>query len=197
MGSLPITYLGIPISGRRPCKQDWRSLTEKIKGRLASWKSNYLSIGGRLTLLNSVLSAVPTYWMSLFRLPKWVTKEIDRVRRDFLWSGPDIEKPRCRLVAWQNIYRSKEQGDWGILDLTSFNLALLGKWRWKFLMDSKWSCAKVLQFNYNKPTWDLFCQFRGRVSFFWSGVLKCLEAFCVCVKVKVISGMETLFWKDR
>ncbi|XP_039120313.1 uncharacterized protein LOC120256691 [Dioscorea cayenensis subsp. rotundata] len=197
VGRLPVHYLGIPISGRRPRKQDWRNLIDKIKGRLSSWKSNYLSISGRLTLLNSVLSSLPTYWMSIFRLPRWVIKDIDRARRDFLWSGHDIDIPKCRLVAWQNICRSKEQGGWGILDLYAFNRALLGKWRWKFLTDSNWCCAKVIKFNYNLSSWNLFCLPRGRVSFFWSGVLKGFSAFNGCVTVKVCSGMESLFWKDR
>ncbi|XP_039127495.1 uncharacterized protein LOC120263599 [Dioscorea cayenensis subsp. rotundata] len=126
VGLLLVTYLGIPISGRRPRKQDWESLIAKVRGRLSSWKSSYLSIGSQLTLVNSVLSTLPTYWMSLFRLPKWVIKAIDRIRRDFLWSGPDIDHPGCRLVAWKNICRAKEQGGWGILDLSTFNLALLG-----------------------------------------------------------------------
>ncbi|XP_039130342.1 uncharacterized protein LOC120266746 [Dioscorea cayenensis subsp. rotundata] len=133
VGLLPVTYLGIPISGRRSRKQDWESLVTKVRGRLSSWKSSYLSMGGRLTLVNSVLSALPTYWMSLFRLPKWVIKAIDRIRRDFLWSSPDIDHPGCRLVAWKNICRAKEQGGWGILDLSTFNLSLLGKWRWKMM----------------------------------------------------------------
>ncbi|XP_039118867.1 uncharacterized protein LOC120255006 [Dioscorea cayenensis subsp. rotundata] len=70
VGLLPVTYLGLPVSGRRPRKQDWEGLIAKVRGRLSSWKSSYISIGGRLTLVNSVLSAVPTYWMSLYKLPK-------------------------------------------------------------------------------------------------------------------------------
>ncbi|XP_039134368.1 uncharacterized protein LOC120271757 [Dioscorea cayenensis subsp. rotundata] len=93
--TLPITYLGVPIAGRRPRYQDWEVLIHKVKDRLTSWKANYLSLGGRLILINSVLSALPTYWMSIFRLPKWVVKRIDGLRRDFLWKGPDLDRPKC------------------------------------------------------------------------------------------------------
>ncbi|XP_039134175.1 uncharacterized protein LOC120271557 [Dioscorea cayenensis subsp. rotundata] len=171
--SKTFTYLGIPVSGRRPRKQDWEKL------------------------VISVLSAVPTYWMSLFRLPPWVIKKINRIQRDFLWSGADIDKPRCRLVAWKNICCSKEQGGWGILDLSSFNLALLGKWRWKLLVNPHWRGVKILRFNYKDPIWDLYKHPRGRISYFWSGVSRCLLAFRECVTVHVKSGSETLFWKDR
>lgn len=90
-----------------------------------------------------------------------------------------------------------EAGVSHILELNSFNLAMLGKWRWKFLSNSNWGGAKVLQFNYNEPNWDLFRRPKGRVSFFWSGVSKCLPAFRGCVTIKVHSGFESLFWKDR
>lgn len=32
---LPVIYLGLPISGRRPCKQDWEGLILKVKMRLS------------------------------------------------------------------------------------------------------------------------------------------------------------------
>lgn len=127
--------------------------------------------------------------MSLFRLPAWVIKKIDRIRRDFLCSGPDIEHLGCRLVAWRKICRSNEQGGWGILDLSSFNLALLGKWRWKLLSDSSWGWAKILRFNYGGPSWDLFRHPTGRVSFFWSGVGQFLPVFRGCVSVQVKAGL--------
>lgn len=92
-GTLPLTYLGIPISGKRPQKQDWDILIHNIRSCLVSWKARLLSLEGKLTLLNSVLSAICTYSTSIFKLPRWVIKEINRVRRDFLWSGPDLDHP--------------------------------------------------------------------------------------------------------
>lgn len=75
VGNLPVTYLGIPISGRRPRRQDWEDLIEKVRRRLSTWKAQHLFVGGRFTLINSVLSVLLTYWMSLFRLPCWVLFE--------------------------------------------------------------------------------------------------------------------------
>lgn len=194
---LPLTYLGVPISGGRPRKQDWEGLIAKMRKCLTFWKSKHLLIGGRLTLLNSVLSAIPTYWMSVFKLPKWVIKAIKRVRRDFLWSGPDIDKPGCRLISWKVICRAREQGGWGILDLNNFNLALLGKWWCKFAADRDWGGAEVIQFNYGCRRWDMFPRGRGRISFFWKGVLSVLPALRCGVSSVINSGTETYFWKDR
>ncbi|XP_039120732.1 uncharacterized protein LOC120257303 [Dioscorea cayenensis subsp. rotundata] len=170
---LPISYMGVPIAGRRPRRQDWEVLIHKIHVRLTSWKANFFSLGGRLTLINSVLSALPTYWMSIFRLPKWVSSRIDRIRRDFLWSGPDIDHPKCHLVSWQRLCLPREQGGWGIINLVEFNSALLGKW------------------------WNLFLSRHRRCSFFWQGLYQSLEAFTACLQSVVVNGESTLFWLDN
>lgn len=120
-------YLGLPISGRRRRNQDREGIIAKVHRRLSSWKIRHLSLGGRLMLVNSLLLALATYWMFIFRLPSWVIKAIDRIKRDFLWSGPDIEKPRCRLVSWKAICLACDQGGWEILDLHNVNQALLSK----------------------------------------------------------------------
>ncbi|XP_039115621.1 glutamate receptor 2.7-like [Dioscorea cayenensis subsp. rotundata] len=55
-GLLPVTYLGIPISRRRPRKQDWEGLISKIRKRLASWKVRHVSLG------------VDSHWLTRFLL---------------------------------------------------------------------------------------------------------------------------------
>lgn len=164
-----------------------------MRRRLSAWKSRHLSIGGRLTLVNSVLYAIPTYWMSIFKLPTWVIKAIDRVKRDFLWSGLDIENTGCRLVCWKTLCRPRDQGGWGILDLHNFNHAPLGKWWWKFSNDPKWGGAEVIQFNYGNVNWNLFPIVHGRMSFFWKGVLGVLPTLRCCIMSEIYSREETLF----
>jgi hypothetical protein len=44
--------LGIPIHYRKFKNTDWREVEERFEKRLSSWKGKYLSIGGRLTLIN-------------------------------------------------------------------------------------------------------------------------------------------------
>lgn len=57
--SLPITYLGVPLHWKTLSVADWNPLINKIEKRLQSWKGSLLSLGGRVTLLNSVLSTIP------------------------------------------------------------------------------------------------------------------------------------------
>jgi hypothetical protein len=65
IGALPMTYLGMPLGASFKSKSIWNSIVEKMECKLVGWKSLYLSNGGRLTLLKSTLSSLPTYYLSL------------------------------------------------------------------------------------------------------------------------------------
>lgn len=119
-----------------------------VLSRLTPWKWIYLSFDGLLTLIKSVLSIVPIYWMTVFKLLAWVINEIDKIQRDFLWKGLDLEPKGIRLVAWKRICRLCNMGGWGILNLQESNRALLGKWWWEisFNLNSYW--AKIIKDNY-------------------------------------------------
>ena len=44
-----------------------------------------LSVGGRLVLINSVLSSLPMFMMSFFEIPRGVSKKLDYFRSRFFW----------------------------------------------------------------------------------------------------------------
>ena len=69
IGTLPMMYLGMPMGAPYKGLSVWNSVLEKIERRLAGWQTLYLSKGGRLTLLKSTLSSLPTYFLSLFTIP--------------------------------------------------------------------------------------------------------------------------------
>ena len=73
-GAFPMRYLGIPIHYKKLSNADWLKVQERFEKCLSSWKGKNLSTGGRLTLINSVLSSLPMYMMSFFEIPKGVLK---------------------------------------------------------------------------------------------------------------------------
>ncbi|GJU14706.1 RNA-directed DNA polymerase, eukaryota, reverse transcriptase zinc-binding domain protein, partial [Tanacetum coccineum] len=78
-GNLPFSYLGITIGASMATKGRWDNIVQRFKDRLSKWKANMLSIGGRLTLIKSVLGSLGIYYMSLFRVPE-DSREISRVK---------------------------------------------------------------------------------------------------------------------
>jgi Reverse transcriptase (RNA-dependent DNA polymerase) len=81
LGKLPIKYLGVNLHWKKPSKSDWQLLIDKIHKKLSQWKDKHLSLGGRLVLLNSVLSSIPLYYISLFKISAWVLSRIDQIRK--------------------------------------------------------------------------------------------------------------------
>ena len=107
IGSLPMTYLGMPLGTSHKSPSIWNPILEKFHGKLARWKKLYLSKGGRLTLLKSTISSIPTYYLSLFTIPSHVVIRLRRFRGTSCGGIPSFiwwDGIRCVLlrlmVAW-------------------------------------------------------------------------------------------------
>nr|CAN70698.1 hypothetical protein VITISV_029728 [Vitis vinifera] len=83
----PILYLGLPLEGNLKACGFWDPMIERISRRLNEWQKAYLSFGGRITLIQSCLTHMPCYFLSLFKIPTSVAAKIERLQKDFLWSG--------------------------------------------------------------------------------------------------------------
>ena len=77
--------------------KDRKHVEERFQKRLNRWRSKMLSVGGRLVLLNSVLSSLPMFMLSFFELPKGVLKKLDYFRSRFCWQS-DEHKKKYRLT---------------------------------------------------------------------------------------------------
>jgi hypothetical protein len=65
------------MSSSKLYNKDWRAVEERFQKKLSSWKGKLLSSGGRLVLINLVLSSLPMFMLSFFRIPKGVLKRLD------------------------------------------------------------------------------------------------------------------------
>ena len=77
----------MPLHVKQIRRVDIQPLIDKMGKRLQSWKGKLLNRAGRLKLVNSVLTSIPTYYLTIFRFQKWALKKIDKLRRSFLWKG--------------------------------------------------------------------------------------------------------------
>ena len=108
VGSLPTPYLGLPLGAKHKALGVGDSIEERFRKRLASWKIQYISKGGRATLIRSTLSSLPIYYLSLFRMPQKVCARLERIQRQFLWGGSDHEK-KISLVKWATVCTDKRK----------------------------------------------------------------------------------------
>ncbi|XP_059633867.1 uncharacterized protein LOC132276453 [Cornus florida] len=132
--SLPVMYLGLPLSSSLIKARDCQTLIEKITTRIGSWTSSFLSYAGRVVLVKSVLCSIQSFWFQAFILPKKVLEQINQLLRSFFWSGVDL-KHKGTKVAWQAVCRPKCNGELGFPDLELSNR--VARWTLEYLVKSK------------------------------------------------------------
>ena len=125
----------------------WNPILEKCERVQNKWTQRHLSFGGRVTLIKSVLTSLPIYFLSFFRIPKKVTEKLVSIQRRFLWGG-DIDQNKIAWIKWEIVCLPKDKGGLGIKDLNTFNIALLGKWRWNLFQHEGQLWARVLESKY-------------------------------------------------
>ena len=89
VGSLSMKYWGTPLGTPFKTTSIWNPILDKMEKKLSSWKRLYLSKGGGLTLLNSTLSSLPTYYLSLFTIPVAMIDKLEHIQKKNLWGSSE------------------------------------------------------------------------------------------------------------
>lgn len=77
-------YLGFPTIVGRAREKSFRSILDRVRMRISSQKVKTLSQAGKEIFLKAVMQALPTYGMSVFKLPSNLLKNINSVMQN-LW----------------------------------------------------------------------------------------------------------------
>jgi len=100
----------------------WFTFVSFVSSFFVSIKFRFLSKKKK----KSVLCSIPSYHLSLFRIPIGVTKKIEKIMRDFLWNIHG-EGKKIHLLSWEVVSRSRDRSGLRIGNIVKKNLALLGK----------------------------------------------------------------------
>ena len=192
---IPFTYLGVTIGGNPSRCSFWKPVLSKIRKKLSVWKGRNLSFAGRVCLIKSVINAIPLFFLSFFKAPVGVCKEITKLQRKFLW-GWGAEGSKIAWFSWENVCKAKKEGGLGIRRIDEFNKALLAKWLWRLespetrlwkeVLDSKYVSRRLT----NSSRW-------------WNDITKVRTSdqgnnwFNANLVWKVGSGEKIKFWEDE
>ncbi|XP_057986580.1 uncharacterized protein LOC131171138 [Hevea brasiliensis] len=151
-------------------KQTFDELREQIRHKLAGWKEQLLSKGGREVLIKAVAQAIPIYAMSCFKLPVILCNEINSLMANFWW-GQHKEEAKLHLVTWKNMCEPKRQGGLGFRDLQAFNMPIVAKQGWRILSKPNSLLARVLKVRYFPHTSFLQAKAGSKPSSGWRNIL--------------------------
>ena len=99
----------------------------------------------------AVLSAIPTYFMSVFRMLAGMRRRLEGAIRHFFWSGsgPVVMRGGA-LVAWTTVCRPLSQGGLGIHHIQHTSTALLAKWVYRVMQASGDILSQVIREAYGQ-----------------------------------------------
>lgn len=125
--SFPITYLGVPLGGKIFDVNGWDHVVDLFRSKLVMWKSCHLSMGGRLTLIKSMVCSILIYSLSVRILATRVKNILQGLMGRFLWGGSE-DRSEMYLIDWNSVSCSFKMVVWVFLiSLISGSLVILIK----------------------------------------------------------------------
>ena len=140
---------------------------------------------------------MPCYFLSLFKIPASVAAKIERMQRDFLWSGVG-EGKRDHLVNWDVVCKPKSRGGLGFGKISIRNVALLGKWMWRYPREGSalWHQVILSIYGSHSNGWDVNNIVRWSHRCPWKAIALVYQEFSKFTRFVVGNGDRIRFWDD-
>lgn len=118
-------HLGFPIGVSIMASDRNAWLADKIEGKIRYWTGRQLSMGGKLAVLNCILTPTILYQLAVCKPSNAWFRTIDRLLRNFVWDA-EVHK-RVHWVKWERLQAHKYQGGMGMINLRLKCIALISK----------------------------------------------------------------------
>ncbi|CAL4903287.1 unnamed protein product [Urochloa decumbens] len=190
VATFPQSYLGLPLSNKKLPAAVLDALAVKVERCIPSWRVHLPNRGGRLTLVNTVLTAQLTYAAAALLLPKPTIEKVDKPRRGMLWKGATTCSGGDCQVAWVAVWRLKDEGGLGVTDIEVQNTCLLLKTVDKLQQghDNPWANWVRFWYTPERTATPTPC---------WKMIQGLLPLYRGVTTVVLSSGVTTSFWYDN
>src|SRR3954467_12465702 len=172
---------------------DFLPLVDCMERRLSA-SSCFLNQGGKLQLLNSVISSMPIYYLCSLHIPVGIIKQLERIQRQCLWRRYDKDSGKS-LASWDLVCRPKRKGGWGVINLSIQNEALLLKQLHNFYNRVQVPWVQLIWNTYYHNRIPHAIELYG--SFWWKDICQLLDKFIVVSNCTFGDGITALFWLDN
>lgn len=105
-------YLGLPTIVGRSKKAVFSCLKERIGKKIQGWKERLMSRAGKEVPIKAVIQAIPTYMMSIFKIPDGLIDDIHAMMAHFWW-GSSGDAKKIHWHSWADLCRPKCIGGMG------------------------------------------------------------------------------------
>lgn len=150
---------------------------------------------GKEVLIKSIGQAIPTYAMSVFRVPKSLCDDITKSFARFWW-GSNESKKKLHWSRWEKLCFPKSLGGLNFRDIEGFNKALLAKQAWRLIKNPDSLASRFLKDIYFKDTDFLNAELGRKPSFVWKSILWGRDLLNNGLRFRVGNENEINFFKD-
>ena len=99
-------YLGLPMAHGKTKVTTFKEMQERITKQVMGWKEKFISKVGREILIKTIAQAIPTYTISLFKLPKALCDSINSTIARYSWGQTKNER-KIHLINWKKLCTTK------------------------------------------------------------------------------------------
>ncbi|XP_059436298.1 uncharacterized mitochondrial protein AtMg00310-like [Corylus avellana] len=186
------TYLGLPALVGKSRIKALTGILDKAWKQLQDWILKLLSQAGREIMLKAVIQAIPTYCMSVFRLPKTLCGKINSLMQKFWWGDSKIP-----WMSWSKMGASKAKGGLGFRDLICFNKALLAKQCWRLWYTPDSLVATIMRAKYYANGSILDAKSGSTPLFAWRSILGSCDLLKEGLYRRIGNGQTTQIWGEK
>ncbi|XP_019093256.1 PREDICTED: uncharacterized protein LOC109129458 [Camelina sativa] len=189
------SYLGIPESLGGSKTKVFSYVRDRLQSRTTGWSAKLLSKGGKEVMIKSVATAVPTFVMSCYRLPKTITSKLTSAVANFWWSS-NGHFGGMHWIAWEKLCCSKQMGGLGLRNVDDFNTALLAKQLWRLIEAPDSLFARVFKSSYYRNSNHLEPIRSYSSSYGWRSIISARSLVNKGLIKRVGSGDTISIWTD-
>jgi ribonuclease HI len=140
-------------------------------------------------MIKSVLQAIPSYIMSVYVIPDSIISDIERMINAFWW-GDGSNNKGIRWLAWDKLAKPKAMGGLGYRDFHAFNMSLIAKQAWKFVVEPDKLVSRVFKARYFPRSSIFQAKLGDNPSYVWRSVWKSRDVLSIGCRWKIGDGSK-------
>ncbi|XP_074267371.1 uncharacterized protein LOC141590703 [Silene latifolia] len=188
-------YLGLPTVIGHSKQVLNKIIRDKLNNKLQGWRGMLFSRAGREVLIKAVAQSIPTYAMSVFKLPVNFCDELRSIVSKFWW-GSNNGKRKISWVAWDTMCRSKSRGGLGFRDFMLFNKALLAKQSWRMICEDGSLMVRIMKAKYFLNCSFMDANLGANPSYTWRSIHETKMVMALGIRRQLGNDLTTGVWVD-
>ena len=177
-------------------ESQFQPIMEIFVQRCSDLNEQYLSHSAKETRVKSILQALPTYCMGVFKMTQGFCDKYERLIRDFWW-GEEKGHRKVHSMSWEQMTRPKRGEGIGFRAMKLFNQALLARQAWRLIQRPDSLCARVLKSKYYPHGELIDTVFASEASPVWRGIEYGLELLKAGLVWRIGNGRKVNIQRDN